>query len=30
MKRFEYYAEGTGHDKIGVKPKNLEVINLFS
>ena len=26
-----YYAEGTGHDKaFGVKPENLEIINLFS
>ena len=29
-KGLEYYAEGTGHDKaFGVKPENLEVINLF-
>jgi len=28
-KGFEYYAEGTGHDKIGVKPKNLEIVELF-
>ena len=30
-KGFEYYAEGTGHDKaFGVKPENLEIINLFN
>ena len=30
-KGLEYYSEGTGHDKaFGVKPENLEIINLFS
>ena len=29
-KGFEYLVEGTGHDKIGYRPTNLEVIEIFN
>ena len=28
-KGYDYLVKGTGHDKIGYKPNNLEIINLF-
>jgi ribose-phosphate pyrophosphokinase len=29
-KGFEYLVEGTGHDKIGYRPSNLEIIEIFN
>lgn len=28
-KGFDYTIEGSGHDKIGYKPENLEIIEMF-